>query len=164
MTQGTAEAFEAFSGYLRDKDVDIAGGTWKVALLTDPITALVDSETNPALGSTNCTEVSAGGGYTAKGIALTLDNSDSGGVVTMKLNTTTHTGGKITWTAAAGSPVNIKSAIVYDDAATSPTDAAVWFADLTVDGGTTAISLVGADVEITFGSGAAAGDIMTITS
>ena len=164
MAQGTTEAFEALAGYLRDKDVDIAGGTWKCALLSDPITALLDSETTPALGSTNCNEVTAGGGYTAKGIALTLDNTDAGGVVTMKLNTTTHADGKITWTAAAGSPTDIKSALIYDDAATTPADAAAWFADLTADGGTTPISLVAGNVSITFGSGGNPGEILQMTA
>lgn len=161
MAQGAAEVFEAFAGYLRDKDVDIAGGTWKCALLTDPITSLLDSETNPALGSTNCTEVS-GGSYAA--IALTMDNTDAGGVVTLKLNTTTHAAGKITFPQDASGPTDIKSAIVYDDAATSPVDAAIVFIDMTADGGTTPISLIADDVSITFAHGGVTGAITTVTS
>jgi len=164
MAQGSHTVFHATAGYLRDKDVDIAGGTWKAALLTNPITSLLNSETNPALGSTNATEVTQGGGYTTKGIALTMANTDTGGVVTLKLNTSTHPSGKITWTSSAsGDPDDIKSMIVYDDAATSPTDAAVIFFDMTADGGTTAISLLAGDVSFTFGSGGVAGAILTVT-
>lgn len=163
MAQGSIVVFDALAGYLRDKDIDLAGGTWAAVLLTDPITALLAGETNPALGSTNMNEVVAGGGYSANGIALTLDNGDSGGVVTMRLNTTTHTDGKITWTAAAGSPTNIKSMGIVDLAGTTPADAAVCYFDMTADGGTTAISLVAGNITFTFGTGGAAGDILTIT-
>ena len=164
MAAGDAEVFEAFAGYLRDKDVDIAGGTWKVALVTEPITTLVDSQAAPALAGTNVTEVTAGGGYTAKGIALTMANTDTGGVVTLKLNTGTHTDGKITWTAQAGSPTDIKTAVVFDDAATSPVDACIAFIDMTPDGGTSPISLVAGDVTITFNHGSVTGAITTITA
>lgn len=163
MAQGDAEVFEALAGYLRDKDINIAGANWKCALLTNSVATLLDSETNPALGSTNCTEVSNGGGYT-DGIALTMDNTDTGGVVTLKLNTTSHPTGKITWSGGAGGPTNIKSAIIYDDAATTPVDAAVCFIDVTTDGGTTAVSLVADDVSITFANGAVTGAILTVTS
>ena len=164
MAQGATEVFEALAGYLRDKDIDLASGTWKCALLSDPITALVDSETAPALGSTNCNEVSAGGGYSAGGIALTMANTDTGGVVALKLNTGTHADGKISWTSGASSPTNIKSALVFDDAATTPVDAAAVFIDMTVDGGVTPISLVLANISITFGSGGNAGEIFKIAA
>ena len=161
MAQGTAEVFEATAGYYRDKDVDFASVSWKCALLTNPVTSLLDSETNPALGSPNCTEVTGGGGYTAKGIALPMSNTDTGGVATLK---TSVTDGKITWTKAAGSPTDIKSAIVYDDAATTPDDKAVWFVDMTSDNGVTPVSLVADDVFITFGSGGVVGAILTMTA
>jgi hypothetical protein len=162
MAKGTLLVFDATPGYLRDKDVDIASGSWKCALISDPVTSLLVSETGPALGSTNINEVTAGGAYTAGGQALTLNNSDSGGVVTMKLNTTTHTGGKISWARTAGSPTNIKSAVIYDDNATTPVNAAICYIDLTEDGGTTAIDLSARDIEITFGTGGSAGDILNI--
>jgi hypothetical protein len=162
MAKGDLLVFDATPGYLRDKDVDIAGGAWKCALISDSVTSLLVSETNPALGSTNINEVTAGGGYTAGGIALTLDNSDSGGVVTMKLNTTTHASGKISWTKTAGSPTNIKTAAIYDDNATTPANAAICYIDLTEDGGATAIDLSARDIEVTFGTGGSAGDILKI--
>ncbi len=163
MAKGSLLVFDATPGYLRDKDIDLAGGTWKCALISNSIASLLVSETNPALGSTNITQVSNGGGY-SDGIALTLDNSDSGGVVTMKLNTSTHTDGKISWTKAASSPEDIKTAVVYDDAATTPANAAVCYIDLTEDGGTTAVSLVAVDLDITFGSDTTAGNILTIAT
>jgi len=161
MARGSLLVFDATPGYLRDKDIDIAGGTWKCALISNSVASLLVSETNPALASTNITQVTNGGGYT-DGIALTLDNSDSDGTVTMKLNTTTHTDGKISWTKAAGSPTNIKTAVVYDDAATTPANAAICYIDMTEDGGTTAVNLVSVDIDITFGTDATAGDILTI--
>ena len=164
MAQGTPLLFDAAVGYVVAKTVDIGGGTWKAALLSVGVDVILVGEATPKLGSGNLTEVTAGGGYTAGGIALTLDNSDSGGTYTMKLNTTTHASGKITWTSSAsGDPTNIKSLLIYDDAATSPTDAAVIFFDMTADGGTTPISLLAGDVSFTFGSGGVAGAILTIT-
>ena len=161
MARGSLLVFDATPGYLRDKAIDIAGGTWKCALISNSVASLLVSETNPALASTNIAQVTNGGGYT-DGIALTLDNSDSGGTVTMKLNTSTHTGGKISWTKAVDSPTNIKTAIVYDDAASSPENAAICYIDMTEDGGTTAVNLDSVDIDITFGTDATAGDILTI--
>ncbi len=164
MAKGSLLVFDATSGYLRDKDVDIEGSSWKCALISNSIASLLVSETNPALGSTNITQVSNGGGYTTGGIALTLDNSDSGGTVTMKLNTSTHTDGKISWSKAASSPTNIKTAVVYDDSAGTPIDAAICYIDMTEDGGTTAVNLVSVDIDITFGTDATDGDILTIAT
>lgn len=163
MAQGDITVFDALAGYLRDKDIDFASVTWAAVLLTDPITALLRTETNPALGSTNMNEVTPGGGYSANGIALTMDNTDTGGVVTLKLNTTTHVSGKITWVASASSPTDIKTLGIVDLAATTPADAAVCAYDMTADGGTTAISLVAGDISFTFGTGGVAGAIFTIT-
>jgi len=163
MAQGAAALFDALPGYLRANSVSIpavAGGNWKVALCSDPITALLVSELSPALNiSTNINEVS-GSGYTAKGIALTLLNTDTGGKVTFKLDTGTHTGGKITWSKTAGGPTNIKSAVVFDEDST--TDLAVCFVDMTADSGTTPASMVAADVSITFTDGGVAGAVFTV--
>lgn len=163
MSQGSIVVFDAWNDYLRDGDIDLEGGTWAAVLLSDPITALLRNETNPALGSTNMNEVAAAGGYSANGIALTLDNAIVAGVLTMKLNTTTHSGGAISWTAQAGSPTNIKTLGIVDLAATSPIDAAVCFFDMTADGGTTPISLVAGNIGFTFGTGGTPGDILTST-
>ncbi len=163
MARGSLLVFDATPGYLRDKDIDIAGGSWKCALISNSVASLLVSETNPAIGSTNITQVTNGGGYT-DGIALTLDNSDSGGTVTMKLNTTTHSGGKISWTKAASSPTNIKTAVVYDDSASTPGDAAICYIDMTEDGGTTAVDLASVDIDITFGTDTVAGNILTIAT
>ena len=165
MAQGAANVFHAFGGYLRDKVISMpsgAGINWKCALISDPISALLVSENTPELDmSANINEVPAGGGYVAKGIPLTLANTDVGGLITMKLNTTTHPGGKITWTKGVGSPTNIKTAVIFDE--DSVTDKCICFIDMTTDGVTPA-SLVAADVSITFTNDAVAGGILTITS
>ncbi len=164
MAQGDLIVFNAFLDYLRDKDVDLEGGTWAAVLLTEPVTTLLVTQAAPALAGTNLTEVAAGGGYSANGIALTLNNALVGAVFTMKLDTgAPHPGGKITWTAAAGSPTNIKTLAVVDLAATSPVDAAVCYADMTADGGVTPVSLVAGNVAYTFGTDGTAGDILTVT-
>lgn len=152
MAQGTFLLFNAINNYRDTGVVDLLGGTWRVILCSDPVTSLLVSETNPAKGSTNINEVTNGGGYSTGGILITTDNTDTGGVFTFKLNTTTHPSGVLAWTLGAGSPTNIKSAVLYDDAATSPVDAAVGFWDMTEDGGTTALSLVARDINLNVGA------------
>ncbi len=162
MARGTGAIFNQAISYIRDGDVDMDAGTWRMILCEESIVSLTIAETNPALGSTNITEVANGGGYATGGIALTLDNSESGGVLTVKLNTTTHTGGVLAWSKAGSSPTNIKSAVLYDDAATTPANAAVAFWDVTEDGGTTAVSLQAVDIDLITGDGATAGDLFTM--
>lgn len=160
MAQGTFLLFNKFEDYKRDQVVGLEGGSWKVALCSDPVTSLLVSETNPALGSTNINEVSAGGGYTSGGIALTLASTDTAGLYTFALDTGTHSGGTLAWSSAAGSPTNIKSAVLYDDAATSPANAAAGYWDMTTDGGTTPLDLTAVDINLNAGAnGGNAGEI-----
>ena len=164
MAQGDVTLFYAAIDYVFDRKVDVASGSWAVLLLTDSIATISAAEAAPAIGT--YTECSAGGGYTTGGIAITLDPSkavSNSGVYTLKVNTTSHPGGLFTWTAGAGSPEDIKTALVIDGAATSPVDAAWEAIDMTADGGTTPVSLVADNVTITFGSGGAAGDLSTAT-
>ncbi len=150
MAQGTAKIFLKTLDYIREKTVDLDAGTWQIMFCTDPITALLVGETTPKRNSGNITEVSAGGGYSAKGIALTMDISESAGLYTFKVNTTTHTDGKISWTKQAGSPTNIKSAVLFDDAATNDECIAFW--DMTTNGGTTPLSLVAVSIDLHLGN------------
>ena len=164
MAQGTGKVFDALVNYSRENLVDYESAGWAMILCSDPITALLVGETNPARGSTNITEVSAGGGYSTGGIALTLDNTETGGVLTMKLNTSTHSSGILAWSKAASSPTDIKTAVLIDKNSISPgpTDAAVKFWDLPEDGGTTPHSLVAVDINLTCGLGGVVGELLTI--
>ena len=130
-------------------------------LCSDPITALLVGETTPKRDAGNINEVAATGGYTPDGgIALTLDITETGGLYTFKVNTTTHTDGKISWTKQAGSPANIKSAVLYDDAATNDECVAFW--DMTTNGGITPVSLVAVSIDLKLGdAGGNAGEMFT---
>lgn len=162
MAKGTQKIFNAFLGYYRGP-VDIDSDQMAVALLSNAITALLPTETNPALGSTNCTEVSAGGNYPSGGINLTMDNTETGGVHTMKLNTGIHTGGVITIAQNAAGPNNVKTALIYDKDAVSPADAAIAYIDLTEDDGVTAVDNSAVDIEIAIGvAGGEAGTILKV--
>lgn len=161
MAKGDLLIFDQFLQYYRgvfDLDTD----QWAMALLTDPVTSLLVSETDPALGSSNCNECSAGGNYPAGGINLTLNNSETGGVHTMKLNTSIHSGGLITIDQDASNPTNAKTALIYSKPATSPADAAACYIDLTEDGGSTAVDLTARPLEVTLGIDGTFGDILKV--
>lgn len=154
MAKGTGKLFNAAVNYVRNGVVDFDAGTWRMILVSNSITALTPSETNPARGSTNITEVANAGSYTTGGILLTLNNSESNGILTVKLNLTSHPNALLAWAQQSGSPNNIKTAVLIDDAATSPVDAAVKFWDLTEDSGTTPISLASVGIDLIVGVGA----------
>lgn len=163
MAQGTNAIFYKASDYIRDAVVTLDGGTWAVILCSDPVSALLVSETTPARGSTNINEVLQSGSYTTNGIALTMDVSEASGLYTFKVNTTTHSGGTLPWSVQSGSPTNIKSAVLIDFASSPTSNAAVCFWDMTEDGGSTAISLASRDINLNLGaSGGNAGEIFTI--
>lgn len=159
MAKGTLTVFDALWAYVEAAVFDFAADQFAVAILSDPITSLLKTESNPALGSTNCNEVSAGGNYSAGGVNLTLANTDSGGTRTIKLDTGVHSSGVITIAQDAAGPTNCKTALVYDKDAVSPADAAICFIDLTEDDGTTPVDNSAVPIEITFGSGGNAGEI-----
>ena len=94
---------------------------WKAAIVTDQYSTINANLASPRLA--DFTEVSAGGNYSAGGIALTTvagaeSDAESDGVIELILNTGTHTGGKITWAAHASNPATGKSLVVYDDDST----------------------------------------------
>lgn len=166
MAKGDLTVFDAHWAHIEAGVFDFAADQFAMAFLSDPITSLLKSETNPALGSANCNEVSAGGNYPAGGINLTLDNSNSGGTRTIKLNTGTHAGGVVSVAADPSGPTNVKTALIYDKDATSPADAAIAFIDLTEDDGVTAKDNSAVAIEVTFGQGGNPGEIYvgTITA
>ncbi len=145
MAQGTFKLFNKFQNYVHSGVVSLNAGTWKIILCSNSVADLTVTETNPAINSTNITEVSKTGGYSGGGVAVDPANTDSAGTFTFISNVTD---GIISWSKAASSPTNIKSAVLIDDAATSPVDAAIGFWDMTEDGGTTAISLVSVDINL----------------
>ncbi len=160
MAQGTAKIFLKTRDYISEKTVDIDAGTWQMMLCSDPITALLVGETTPKRNAGNITEVSAGGGYSAGGIVLTLAITETGGLYTFKVNTTTHTDGKLSWTKQAGSPTDIKSAVLFDNAASNDECIAFW--DMTTNGGTTPLSLVAVSIDLHLGnSGGNDGEMFT---
>jgi len=67
-------------------------------------------------------EISAGNGYTAGGEDSQNDYTESGGTGTM-------TAVDITWTASGGTIGPFRFAVLYNDSATSPTDALVGWWD-----------------------------------
>jgi hypothetical protein len=152
MAQGTFTIFNMFSNYVRGNIVNLNSGAWRVILCSDSVADLTAAEENPARGSTNINEVTAGGGYSTGGIALTLANTSASSVFTFTADTAVHTDGILSWSKGAGSPIDIKSAVLMDDNATSPVDAAIGFWDMTEDGGTTALSLVAVDINLVLDS------------
>lgn len=161
MAQGALLIFDAAVDYIRDKDVNLQGTGWKVALCKNAVASMLVSEASARLGSANVTEVSAQGNYTAGGVALTLNNEVSGGTVIFQIDTSVHTDGKVSWPASAGSPSNCRTAVVYDSSATTPGNAAAAYIDLT-ENGTTPVNLASVDIEIQFGTGGVTGEIFKL--
>jgi len=121
--------------------------TFKIALTTlqvggTPTIAATDAVPTWGSGGTtdlSTSEVTAGGNYSAGGQTITTGTS-------LTTNVFRLTGTAVTWTKAAGSPTDIKTAVIYSDTATNKD--AVGFVDLTTDG-TTAVSLVSQDIVVT---------------
>jgi hypothetical protein len=148
MAQGTFKLFNMFTNYVRSNIVNLDTGTWSVILCSDNVSNLTASEVNPARGSTNINEVTSGGGYTSGGVDITLANTSASSVFTFAAELSAHPDGIFTWSKSSGSPTNIKTAVLIDKGASSPTDAALGFWDMTTDGGTTALDLTGVDINL----------------
>lgn len=147
MAQGTLTLFNEFAESMFDGRI-LSTHTFKAALVTlqvggTPTIAATDAVPCWGAGGTtnlSSSEVAAGGGYTAGGIALTsVTFSQTAGVATFDA-------ADILWTSAAsGDPATIKALVVYSDTATNKD--AVGFMDMTADG-TTAISLLAGNVGV----------------
>jgi hypothetical protein len=150
MAQGTFTLFNESAKSKGDGRVNMATDSFKVAFVTlqaggTPTVAATDAvPTWGAGGTTNLSssEVAAGGGYTAGGKAVATPTWTLSGAVT----TFDDDGSNLLWTSAgSGDPATIKVAILYSDTATNKD--CIGFMDMTTDG-TTAISLLAADVGI----------------
>ena len=150
MAQGTVTLFNEFAKAKGDGRINMATDSFKVSFITlqaggtPTITAADAVPTWGAGGTTNLatSEVAAGGGYTAGGKAVAVPTWVLSGAVT----TFDDDGSNLTWTSAAsGDPATIKVGVIYSDTATNKD--CVGFIDMTADG-TTAISLLAADVSI----------------
>lgn len=126
------EAKQNISGLL-----DLSDGTDYSLILITTLPTVADLTPDSA----DYTECTVGGSY-AGAVALTSTWSESAGTVTF------DAADPATWTAAAGSPINIKAALIYSETAVG--EDALCFIDMTVDSGTTAISMVAGDVSISF--------------
>jgi len=138
MAQGTLSVFNEAKQNIGNNLLDLSNATdFKCMLITTlPTVAALTPD------SADFIEVTAGGGYTAGGVALNVTWVESAGTVTFDSSVNPS------WTASAGSPTNIVAALIYSTTAVG--EDALAFIDLTTDGGTTPISLVAGDITITF--------------
>ena len=140
MAQGDLLLFNEYSKQLLEGDHDLAGSgsVIKVALI-DALPTV--SENLPTLAS--FTEVT-GSGYTAGGEDIQPGQSVS--VVsasTYKYDSSSNP----SWTQNGSGPNDVKAALLYNS---SVSDIAFAFIDMTVDGGTTPISLIAGNISITW--------------
>lgn len=85
----------------------------------------VFSNSAPSAANTilaDITQISASGGYTAGGFAVTLSLSETAGVAKVVMT-------DVTFTASGGSVGPFRYVVIYNDSATSPVDALVCFFD-----------------------------------
>ena len=162
MSKGTNLIFNATPHFVKERRIDIQNSTFKIGLISDPVTSLLVSETDPGFGDGNINEVAAGGNYTAGGQTLTLANVSASSVFTMKLDTGTHSGGTISWAQDGSNPTNAKTAVIYDSSVVSAL--AICYYDITDDGGTTAIDMQGRDLEVNIGAAGNAGEILKLST
>lgn len=141
MARGDVTTFQEFRETIGDGTHDIDNDVWKIALITNGVVPTAATAT-PALG--DFTQVT-GTNYTAGGETVTVTWTESGGTINFAITSAS-------WTQHASGPTNIYYAIVYNDTATTPADAAIAFIDMTDDGGTTPISLVDGDITINAGN------------
>lgn len=152
MAQGSFTWYDEAKKSLMDGRIDLDTHTFKVGFVTvaagtTPVIASAAVPCWGAGGTTNVSssEVSAGGGYTAGGQALSSVSW------TQTTGTATFTAADLTWTSAgSGDPTTIKTAVLYSDTATNKDCLCFW--DMTADAGTTPISLLAGDVHLNFPS------------
>ena len=153
MAQGTITNFQNFSKTISGT-IALGADVLKFAL-TSTVPAASDAVPCWGAGGTtneSTNEVSAGGGYTTGGVTLgSVTWTQSGGTATLDA-------ADPSWTSSgSGDPTNIKSGIMYSNTATNK-DCINWM-DMTADGGTTAISLLSGDINVTLN----ASGIMTLS-
>lgn len=116
MPTATWNKFQDFSEQLVRGVHDFDANTFKVALAS-----AAPNATDTQLSQIT-TQLSTGGGYTSGGETITtIGVSESGG-------TTTVTGTQLQWTGSGSGFGPFRYAVLYNDSATSPTDALIaWF-------------------------------------
>ena len=138
MAQGDLTLFNEFSLQLGTGEHDLnATDTIKVALI-DNTTVPTASTTTPTLA--DFTQVS-GTNYTAGGATATTPTFTVVSGSTYKFDAD-----NVSWTQNAGGPTDIYYGIIYND--TNASDMAIGFIDMTVDSGTTPISLAAGNISI----------------
>lgn len=143
MAQGDLTLFNEFSKELLGgtHNLAAAGNTIKVMLITN---AAVPSASTTTPTKSDFTEVT-GTGYTAGG--YTISGGQSVTVVSGSVYKWDSTDNP-SWTQNGSGPTNIYYAVIYND--TDASDKCIGFIDMTVDGGTTPISLQAGNVSITW--------------
>lgn len=134
MAQGTLVVFEEFRLYIGNGDHDLVSDSFKIALITTLPTA---AAATPDLA--DFTEVT-GTNYTAGGEASAVTYLEVGGVATFDM-------ADVAWTQNGAGPTNIVAALIYNTTHAGTNDA-VAFIDMTVDAGSTPISLVDGDISL----------------
>ena len=130
--------FNEYSGQLGAGEHDLnAADTIQCALVTNAVVPTA-STTTPTYS--DFTEVS-GTNYTAKGDEITTPTFTQVSGSTYKFD-----GDNVSWTQNAGGPTDIYYGIIFND--TNASDMAIGFIDMTVDGGTTPISLAAGNISV----------------
>jgi hypothetical protein len=145
MAQGSLTVFEEFRKYIGDGSHNLVSDSFKIALITTIPTA---SDATPDFA--DYIDVS-GTGYTAGGESSAVTYTEVGGVATFNA-------ADVSWTQNGAGPTNIKAALLYNTTHAIGHDA-VAFIDMTVDAGTTPVSLVDGNISITIN----ASGIFTLT-
>lgn len=148
MARGDFVKFEEFSKSLGDGDHDLGSDTFALILITTLPTA-ADATPDRA----DYTECSAGGSYSTGGIVLTgVTYTEAGGVSTFDSTL------DLAWAQAASSPTNVVAGLLVNNTHAGSNDA-IGFIDITVDGGSTPVSMVDNPINVTWN----ASGILTVT-
>jgi len=143
MAQGTLLLFHEFSESIGDGRLDLDTDNFFCALV-DTIPAVTDPI--PTWGAGGSTDLSllevSGTNYTPGGEALTEVWSQTTGTATFDSTANPS------WTQNGAGPADVRAAVIYSDTAANKD--AIGFIDMTVDAGTTPLSLIDADIDITF--------------
>ena len=138
MAQGTLTVFNEAKKNLSGL-VDLSADSFKMMLVTT-----LPSVSTATPDTADFTEVSGGTSYTATGEAVTVTWLEAAGTVTCNSVTVPS------WVKDVAGPTNIVAAIFYSTTVGAGLGDAIAFVDMTVDAGSTPISLQTGDISITF--------------
>ena len=134
MAQGTALLFNEYSEELARGTHAWATHAYKIALIT---TLPVVTQSTPQLGDyTEC----SGGSYASVSATISISRSSA--------QTTIDVTNNPVWSQDGSGPTDIVAALIYNN--TDAGKKAVGFIDMTVDGGSTPVSMQAGDVSLTF--------------